>query len=112
MAVRYDVTGHPLLTGGAEGLGPTELAAQNRVAEILLGLWKFPVFTDADKIDQAKDAVAMQVSYQVQAGVEAFVLSSLIRGNRDMNYRGGRRKMPPIHSAARKIVNTIKPPTV
>lgn len=112
MAVRYSVTNHPLLSERASRLAAPELEAHNRVAEILIGLWKFAAFTevgDPDKFAQATDAVAMQVNYQVESGIEAFILSNLVRGKREFVYRNGRHRMNPVHSMAKKIVNAIKP---
>lgn len=109
----YDIADHPLLSEEAAQLGPVELGAQARMAETLLGLLTFTVFdptTQQDKYDRATDAVALQVSYQVAAGIEAFLTTSSRRGQRQNNYRG-RGRMPPVHSAARKIVNAIKPAT-
>lgn len=110
----YDITDHPLLTEEAAQLGPTELNAHARMAETLLGLLTFTAFdptTDADNYARATDAVALQVSYQVEAGIEAFLTTSDRRGGRSKTFRG-RGRMPPVHSAARKIINAIKPATV
>lgn len=107
----YDIADHPLLSEEAAQLGSLELGAQARMAETLLGLLTFPAFdqaTQQDKYDRATDAVALQVNYQVEAGVEAFLTTSSRRGARGRSYRG-RGRMPPVHSAARKIITAIKP---
>lgn len=108
----YDVTAHPLLSDQAAALGPSELEAHARVAETSLGLLNFTAFVDGtDKYDRATDAVALQINYQVEAGIEAFIMSGESRGARRRSYRGGSRKrMAPLHPMARKIVNAIKPP--
>lgn len=109
----YDVADHPLLSEEAAQLGPSELNAHARVAETLLGLLAFPAFdatTATDKYDRATDAVAMQISYQVAAGIEAFLANSDRRGQRTRNFRG-RGRMPPVHSMAKKIISAIKPAT-
>ena len=111
MANLYDVSDHPLLSDDARLLEPNNLDAQARVAETLLGLLLFSPFnriTDADKYNRASDAVALQVSYQVEAGLDAFILSELIKGGRQTKFRGGRR-MPIIHGVAKKIVSQIRP---
>lgn len=111
MANRYDITDHPLLSDDARDLGPNSLDAQARVAETLLGLLTFTAFsvvTQADLYSRAQDAVALQVNYQVEAGLDAFILMSLAKGGRSMSFRGGRR-MPTIHGIAKKIVSQIKP---
>lgn len=113
MPNRYDVTAHPLLSEEAQDLGPATLDAQARVAETLLGLLDFTAFdpvTQADQYARASDAVALQVSYQVEAGMDAFILANQAKGGRSQTYRGGRR-MPIIHSLAKKIVSKIKPTT-
>lgn len=109
----YDITNHPLLSDDAQDLGPTSLDAQGRVAETLLGLQDFTPFdatTQADLYARATDAVALQVSYQVEAGMDAFILTQLTKGGRSVAFRGGRR-MPIIHGLAKKIVSKIRPTT-
>lgn len=113
MANLYDVTDHPLLSDDARLLDVDPLTAQARVAETLLGLLDFPPFdkvTSLDLYSRAQDAVALQVSYQVDAGLDAFILSQMTKGGRSLSFRGGRR-MPIIHSLAKKIVSKIKPAT-
>lgn len=110
----YDIADHPLLSEESAQLGSLELGAQARMAETLLGLLTFTAFnptTDADKYDRATDAVALQVNFQVAAGIEAFLTNRDRRGAREKQYRG-RGRMSPVHSAARKIINAIKPQTV
>lgn len=115
MANLYTIDAHPLLSQEAKTLGVDTLEAHARVAETMLGLLNFTAFdpvTDPDKYARATDAVALQVSYQVEAGMDAFVLSSHTRGGRTLTYRGaGVRRMPTIHSLAKKIVSQIKPKT-
>lgn len=111
MANLYDITGHPLLSDDAKELGADSLDAQGRVAETLLGLLAFTPFdqtNDPANYARATDAVALQVSYQVEAGLDAFILMSLAKGGRSASFRGGRR-MPTIHGIAKKIVSQIKP---
>ncbi len=100
-----------MLSDDAKDLGPASLEAQARVAETLLGLLTFTPFvllTQPDLYARATDAVALQVSYQVEAGVDAFILMAQTNGGRTQSYRGGRR-MPTIHGVAKKIVSQIKP---
>lgn len=105
----YDILDHPLLSDGAKDLDSAELATHARVAETLLGLLKFTAFAEGtDFYDRATDAVALQVSFQVEAGIEAFILTHETRGARKKDFRG-RGRMPPIHPTARKIVSGIKP---
>lgn len=111
MANRYDISNHPLLSSDAQQLGADSLDAQARIAETLLGLLTFTAFdrlTQLDLYERATDAVALQVSYQVDAGLDAFILSELVKGGRQATFRGGRR-MPIIHGMAKKIVSQIRP---
>jgi hypothetical protein len=61
----FDVTGHPLLSAGAQALDSAELAAHNRIAEQALGL--AGAVLEGDDAEAAKDAVALQVNYQVDS---------------------------------------------
>ena len=108
MAMLYDITGHALLSPEAAQLGGSELETYARAAEVLLGLLKIPLFT-GDYALRAADAVALQVSYLVESGIEAFILSDQWRGARRSVYRGGARRMPPLHPVAKKIITQIKP---
>lgn len=111
MANLYDITQHPLLSDEAQKLGIESLMSHARVAETLLGMLSFTPFdvvSQADLYSRASDAVALQVSYQVEAGVDAFILSQLIKGGRQTMFRG-KGRMPIIHGIAKKIVSSIKP---
>lgn len=109
----YDVEGHPLLSEGAAELGPTQLEAHANLAEILLGFDTFTAFTDTDpKYDKAAIAVALQVSYQVESGIDAFILIQQTRGSRSTTFRGaGRRgqRMVKVHPMAKQVFNAIRP---
>lgn len=111
--MRYDVADHPLLTDQAKQLDADSLEAHGRVAEQLLGLLSFPVFGDGtDSFLSAKDAVALQVSHQVEMGLDAHILASMARGGRTFNFRNSGRRSPPIvNAAARRLVYKIKPKT-
>lgn len=61
----FDVTSHSLLSDGAAALDPDTLAAHTRVAAAVLGLAS-ATLTD-DEALLAADAVALQVSYQVDS---------------------------------------------
>lgn len=110
----YNVTGHPLLSEQAASLGSTELTAHTQVAIALLKLDEFPqidqVTAAADYI-QAANAVALQVSFQVESGIDAFFLANQTVGSRNMTFRGGSRRMPITHGIARKIANKLRPAT-
>jgi len=109
----YDIADHPLLSEESAQLGSAELGAQARMAETLLGLLTFTAFdptTQQDSYDRATDAVALQVNYQVAAGIEAFLSTIERRGQRLKRFRG-KGRMPAVHSQAKKIITAIKPKT-
>lgn len=107
--MRYDVTDHPLLTDEAKQLGSETLEAQADVAEELLGLLLYPEFAAGSaKYKSAQNAVALQVSYQVECGMDAFISASIARGARGNRFRGATR-MPLVHGQARRIVSRIRP---
>jgi hypothetical protein len=83
---RYDVSEHGLLSDDAQALSEPELAAQNELAEVVLGLHEGDTYTGV-KETTATLAVALQVNFQVEAGVEAYVLTASSRGARSKSYR-------------------------
>lgn len=109
----YDVEGHPLLSEGAAELEPTALEAHASLAETLLGFGSFTAFASDDpKYSKAQIAVALQVSYQVEAGINAFIMLQSVRGSRAETWRGGGRRgqrFPKVHPMARQVFNEIKP---
>ncbi len=108
MAVRYDITGHPLLSEAAAVLGANELEAHTQVAERMLGVLDLQEFPSTDRrYDDLRGALALQVSYQVEAGIEAFILAEHVRGARRETYRGASRKMSPVHPQARRLVAAV-----
>lgn len=104
----YSINNHSLLVGE---YGQGELQAQQRVAEMLLGLSDVAEFTTNPKKQQAEDAIALQVSYQKEMGIDAFAYYERVRGQRRDRYRGTRRA-PPIHPSARKIASKLINSTV
>lgn len=84
----YDPVNSPFLTGAAVRLNTNDTArdAYARVAERMLGL-SAPAFTDADDVQIATDAVALQVSHMIAAGSEVFYAKSESRGQRAITYR-------------------------
>jgi hypothetical protein len=86
----YDPKGSPFLIGAARRLNDDDAArdAYARVAERLLG-FASPAFTDAADVQAATDAVAMQITFMLAAGVEVFFAKSETRGQRSIAYRDG-----------------------
>lgn len=101
MAVRYDVSTHGLLSPDALALEEPEFTAQNELAETILGL-NGTDFEDEDE-ETALLAVALQLNYQVEAGVEAFVLVSTSRGARSKTFRD----VVGVHPQAATIVANL-----
>lgn len=81
----YGVSGHKLLSQKAALLDAPTLAEQNVLAETLLR-FEAPALTGTLAEDAAR-AVALQVSYQVERGIEADVYDSLTRGSRKFDFR-------------------------
>lgn len=89
MASLYpSVAAHPLLTAKALGRGPTVLAAEQELAEGLLGLVA-PATTDAFELSRVSTALAVQINFQVEQGVSALVASyqSSAHSRQQMAYR-------------------------
>ncbi len=104
----YDVTGHAKLSQAAHALAPDLLAAEAIVAETVLGLVG-TAYTE-EKYDRAAVAVALQISYQVDADIEGFILQSASRGGRSVSYRtAGKKGLPIAHPLAKKIADSLKP---
>lgn len=101
----YDPSGHGLLSAAAARLEAPVLAEHAELAEDLLGLGG-TAFAGADA-GAATRAVALQVSHQVEIGIDAFVLSSSGRGARSKSYRDGDITVSPL---AKRIVDRLIPP--
>lgn len=72
----YSVDGHPMLGEKYNNLvNPDEAVAHVVLAEMLLGL-KAPVYT-GEPAERLKFAIAIQVNFQLQQGVEPDVLKSV-----------------------------------
>lgn len=73
----YDVTAHPILTPKALAITPAEkFASHVLLAESLLGV-SGPAYTDTDLLDKARLAVAIQVNFQAEQGIDPFVYRSV-----------------------------------
>lgn len=77
----YDIDDHPFLTGKSKALESEVLHSQQLLAENLLGLSAYDVFTDQADIDNATLAIAMQINFQVEQGLDPFVQKSASSGN-------------------------------
>ena len=106
----YNIIGHPMLSDAALQLGETELEAHAIAAEFVLKLTDFaaPSDTTSDNYHRGQAAVAMQVSYQVECGIEAFILTSFSRGTRSTIFRRGGHNMSPTHPLARRIASKLR----
>jgi hypothetical protein len=101
---KYPIGGHPLLSDDVAALDVEALDAQTLVAERVLGL-AGTTLTGTD-VDEATNAVAMQVNYQVALPPEVWVLTGATRGARSESYRGA---LPPVHPHAQVIVAALLP---
>jgi hypothetical protein len=105
----YDITDHPLLSPAVQNLGPETLAAHTEVAEALLRLSELAVFAAATtEYTQATNALALQVNFQVESGLDAYILQSLTRGARSQTFRGGKRHLT-VHPQAARIMRLLNP---
>lgn len=72
----YDLSGHPLLADPKNKYnnlkGDPERAAQQSLAEILLGLEE-PIATDAGEVEQIGYAIALQILFQMEQGATPMV---------------------------------------
>lgn len=104
----YDsVEAHPALVGRAklDGADPNMLPtfqAQQLLAEKLLGL-SAPALTDAGDLAFINLALATQINYQYELGVNAFVYSSLSTQPQSEN-KTYRADLPAVHPFAAKLV--------
>lgn len=97
----YDILSHALLSEDAKGLGFEAMAAQQRVAERVLGL-NGTDYTGSAKLE-AQDALALQVSLQVAQDPESYLASSVTRGSRSITYRDA----IPLHPLALEIAGRL-----
>lgn len=87
MALKHNISGHPLLTAKASGVVPEVLEQHNHVAEALLGLHTVGLGGEAGITALA--AVATQVSYQIAQGLELVFLVAQSEAKRSTQYRRG-----------------------
>lgn len=110
---RYDPAGHELLTPAAKRLDPTSLSAEADTAEDLLRrgssrLADTEFEPGTPDYKRAVRAVAYQVNYQVEAGVDGEVYGSGSRGGRQFGFRGGvLNPMPVVSPRAQAIVDGL-----
>ena len=97
----YSITSHPLLSEAAKELGQPAMAAQQLVAERVLGLIGTD-YTGSAKLE-AEGALALQVSLQVAQDPEAYLATSVTRGSRSITYRND----VPIHPLALEIAERL-----
>lgn len=88
----YDPADHPLLSPSAKALSPPALIAQADAAEALLRRGPTALADTSFEVGSAEYAravlaVVYQVNYQLAAGVDAEIASSITRGDRSTTYR-------------------------
>lgn len=97
---------HPLLGARAKALEPDEILAQQVVAESLLQVNDLTVALQAD-CDRLDAAVVLQINFQVETGIEGYMLTEARRGARHVIYRG-KNRMAHVHRQAIEIVRGLK----
>lgn len=97
---------HPLISQRCSMLEEDELAAHKLVAESLLKVQTLAVSTDAD-CAELDAAVVLQINYQVEAGVEGYMMQEARRGARHIVYRG-RNRMHHVHRQSLEMVRGLR----
>lgn len=84
----YDVDGHEFLTKKSISLEPGQFDGHHRMAEALLGLGS-PAVADVDLLETLRLAIAIQINFQVEQGIDPFVASSTYSSHskQSINYR-------------------------
>ena len=87
----YDIDDHPFLTPKSQALESEILHSHQLLAETLLGLSAYDVFSDQADIDQVELAIAMQINFQVEQGLDPYVSKSVSSGQSKQStvYRDG-----------------------
>lgn len=101
----WSIEGHPLLD--PPDLTGNELKEQTELAEFVLGLrGKVPGDFDPAQTADLRRALALQVSLQVAADVEAYLAKSVGRSGESVTYRDG----IILHPTALAIVEGVLTP--
>jgi hypothetical protein len=110
MKILYPVHEHPLITSRAKELlisNQEAFEAHNAMAEYLLSLNGTQLVSD--EADVAAIAVAMQVNFQIQQGLDPYIAINLNTGGQSQKgttFRGY--KTPPvIHIQARRLADSL-----
>jgi hypothetical protein len=101
-----DLTGNALLTGKVNALPTDKKTAQQNLAEALLNLTDaFVGALSPTQLERVKMAVALQMNYQVEQGIDSFVLESesSTQQGESRSYREG-----ALHPQAKAIVEGIE----
>lgn len=88
--MKYDVSGHELLSDEANALDPITFESLNEIAEDLLGLTELDLIENDDSgswADRLKRYVALQINHQVASLPEAFQQTSSGVGPLSTGYR-------------------------
>jgi hypothetical protein len=99
---------HPSLSAAAkDDDDPQRFEAHQQMAEQLLELDGAP-FTRESDITRAKNAIALQISYQYALGMDAFVYSAVASERVAMrSFRGGQDGPPVVHRLAKMIADSL-----
>jgi hypothetical protein len=102
-----DLSTHPLLSPRAKLIDPDELTAHVLLAETLLGVDQLALKADDADQDKVDGAIVLQVNYQVESGVEGFLMQEARRGARHNIYRG-RNRLQYVHRLALEAIRQLK----
>jgi hypothetical protein len=107
--VLYDPTDHALLSAEARGLQQADVEQFNEqaaVAQSMLGL-NDSTFSGTDAA-KATRAVAMQLNYQLEMGIEGFSANAVSRGGRSTVYKTGAGARPVlVFPPAKRMVEDL-----
>lgn len=100
------VDNHVLLTDRANMLDPDEIQAHAQVAMSLLQVIGFSPSAQSDR-DLLDTAIVLQINFQVEAGVEGYLMQEARRGGRNIVYRG-KNRLQHVHRQALEMVREMK----
>jgi hypothetical protein len=107
--VLYDPTDHALLSEAAKALQLNDVDQFNEQAALAQTLLELDdsSFSGADAATATR-AVAMQVNYQIEMGLEGFTTNAVSRGSRSVVYKQGTGSRPVlVFPLAKRLVENL-----
>jgi hypothetical protein len=108
--VLYDPTNHALLSPEARGLQQADVEQFNEQAAVAQSLLDLDgsSFSGEDAA-KATRAVAMQLNYQIEMGIEGFAANAVSRGGKSTTYRQGAGAAPIlVFPPAKRMVEDLR----